>query len=422
MPRIPDYCKLTAFTILVTLSLFSCFSAHAFEAVPLGLNKNQIVETNFLNLDIDEYQFGKDLVVIALDDSVDTLYAAQRPFPTISIVRKIGKILAVLKKVTLPEVTENGITAQPYILDLHFSEGGNGKTKDGSLFASVVYSFNDPNLCSHVLLYKYNPDLSNHQTVFKSSPCVGGISAWSEIAGRLASNSDNVFMTGGDILTDLYRNAYPRPGFCCDDSDYKTLQEKSNLFGAVIQIEKVSLISRKFSFGHRGPHGLVWDKNRKQLYESEHGPRGGDEVNLLKPEQHYGWPYETFGRYYMLDHPNSPTHLNGKYNSHSKSTPPLFAWVPSISPSQLAIVSNEGDFGKLWGGDLILSTLKDRSLHRMRLNERGDKVFYSERIHLGFRIRDLEIGNDTIFLSTDDGKILLLQKHSSQGQGVYPPQ
>lgn len=144
-------------------------------------------------------------------------------------------------------------------------------------------------------------------------------------------------------------------------------------------------ISSIWSYGHRNPQGLVYDSNRGELWEHEHGPRGGDELNLVTPGQNYGWPTVSYGINY-----------NGTTFTDKTSAPDMVdarrTWVPSIAPSGMAIVS--GSRFAAWQGDILTGSLRFDYISRIRLDDNG-QVVDEERILEGIgRVRCIEMGAD----------------------------
>jgi glucose/arabinose dehydrogenase len=158
-----------------------------------------------------------------------------------------------------------------------------------------------------------------------------------------------------------------------------------------------------YSYGHRNPQGLAVHPETGDLWAVEHGPRGGDELNILRPGANYGWPVITYGESYA----GFPI---GEGTSKPGMEQPLRYWVPSISPSGLAFYT--GEVFPAWRGDLFLGALSGHVLVRLELD--GDRVVHEERLleNLGARIRDVRSGPDgLIYLLTDhpDGKLLRLE-------------
>jgi glucose/arabinose dehydrogenase len=159
-----------------------------------------------------------------------------------------------------------------------------------------------------------------------------------------------------------------------------------------------------YSKGHRNPQGLTYDGARDILWETEHGARGGDEINIIKPGANYGWPIATYG----IDY-------NGAritpFTEYEGTTQPFKYWTPSIAPSGLAVY--RGDLFEGWDGDLLVGAMALTALHRVIMD--GDKEVGEERYLVGERVRDVRIGPDgAIYVTTEDrggepvGKVLRL--------------
>jgi glucose/arabinose dehydrogenase len=151
-----------------------------------------------------------------------------------------------------------------------------------------------------------------------------------------------------------------------------------------------------FSRGHRNPQGLAFDPVRRHVYATEHGPRGGDEVNLIASGRNYGWPVATRGRDYS-GATISP------FRSYEGMAEPLLDWTPSIAPSGLAVY--RGRLFPEWSGDLIAGALVNRELRRVQLNAAGTEVLREERVlpSLGARVRDVRVAPDgALWLLTDE--------------------
>ena len=157
---------------------------------------------------------------------------------------------------------------------------------------------------------------------------------------------------------------------------------------------------RIWSLGHRNPQGLVFDPESGTVYLHEHGPRGGDEINILVPGTNYGWPVITYGLDYSGAHVSPFTEAEGMEQ-------PLLHWTPSIAPSGMAWYG--GDLFPQWQGDLFVGALVDKEVRRVDL-ERGEVVGQESLFtELEARIRDVRAGQDGyLYLLTDseDGKLI----------------
>lgn len=153
-----------------------------------------------------------------------------------------------------------------------------------------------------------------------------------------------------------------------------------------------------WSYGHRSPQGLVIHPETGDLWESEHGPQGGDELNLIKPGANYGWP--VIGRGTNYGPIGSPIH--GAIGQEGMESPIHF-WVPSIATSGLMVYT--GDKFPLWYGSIISGALIGEQLARLQMSDDYRKVIVEETLAYGMgRIRDVRQGPDGyIYLAISDG-------------------
>lgn len=159
-----------------------------------------------------------------------------------------------------------------------------------------------------------------------------------------------------------------------------------------------------YSFGHRNVQGLAFDSATGRLYAHEHGPRGGDELNVIEPGANYGWPIATFG----LDYSGA---VISPFSERPGMVSPLHQWTPSIAPS--AMVIYRGAMFSEWDGDVIVTALAARCAHRLRIQ--GGKMVNREVLfsELGQRLRDVRVAPDgALWLLTDDaqGKVLRVMR------------
>lgn len=155
-----------------------------------------------------------------------------------------------------------------------------------------------------------------------------------------------------------------------------------------------------WSFGHRNPQGMVLHPETGEIWSHEHGPRGGDEINIIERSENYGWPEVTFGINY-----------NGTPITEDTARPgmrsPIHYWDPSIAPSGMAFVTGGRYPG--WEGDLMSGALAFQLLNRNVIN--GRQVVHEERLLQGIgRVRDVRMGPDGfLYLAVEsEGAILRL--------------
>ncbi len=166
-----------------------------------------------------------------------------------------------------------------------------------------------------------------------------------------------------------------------------------------------------YAFGIRNSMGLAFHPETGELWETENGPQGGDELNIIKAGLNYGWPVVSYGRAYSGD-------LTGTNSGPQQSQPsldgieePWFMWSPSIAPAGLMFYT--GDRFPNWTGDVFVGALRGAELQRLILNDRGLLVRQQSLLRsLGQRIREVKQGPDgLIYLLTDedDGALLRLE-------------
>jgi len=148
-----------------------------------------------------------------------------------------------------------------------------------------------------------------------------------------------------------------------------------------------------YSYGHRNPQGLTVSSNGT-IYQHEHGPQGGDEVNVIESGSNYGWPVITYGLDYNGAYVSPFTEMDGMKQ-------PIHIWVPSIAPSGLAIY--EGSLFPTWHGNLFVGDLNNKEVKQLALDENGqvvsEKSVFSE---VDTRVRDVRVSPaGEIYVVTD---------------------
>jgi glucose/arabinose dehydrogenase len=191
-----------------------------------------------------------------------------------------------------------------------------------------------------------------------------------------------------------------------DLSDHAGTIVRLNLDGSIPRdnpfIKQANALPEIWSYGHRNPQGLAFSPDKTLLWSIEHGPRGGDEINLIGAGKNYGWPTISYGKEYW-----GPVSVGE--GTHKKGLEqPVKYYVPSIAPSSLIVYS--GRAFKKWQGDLFAGALKLTHLNHVRLNNRNQAVSETRLLEdFGERIRAVkESPEGWIYFSTDSGRILRL--------------
>ena len=244
------------------------------------------------------------------------------------------------------------------------------------------------------LVDEATPRLDDVKVIFHQE---GPLSSGNHFGCRIAQAADgNLFLTMGDHFT--YRNE---------------AQNLANHLGKIVRIRPdgsvppdnpfVNRAGAKpeiWSYGHRNSQGAAINPQTGKLWEHEHGPRGGDEINIPEAGKNYGWPVIGYG----IDYDGTKIHESTQKAGMEQ---PIKYWVPSIAPSGMTFYT--GDLFPAWRGSLFVGALAGQIL--VRLEPKGDTVASEERLlrTLNERIRDVRMGPDgALWLATDNsaGRIL----------------
>src|SRR5690606_29312120 len=226
---------------------------------------------------------------------------------------------------------------------------------------------------------------------FETQPCLS-LETWDggmthvpsmDAGGRLAALSDH------ELLLTVGHFAAP------------DIQSRENSYGKVLLIDLHTGESRVYTTGHRNPQGLTVASDGT-IWLTEHGPRGGDELNRIVDGRNYGFPVVTYG----TDYGALTWRANPRPGRHDGFEGPIFAWVPSVGISQLVEIDSR--LFSHWENDIVVSSLGGRSLFRLRVQD--GRVVFAEPIPIGHRIRDIvEMSDGTLALKTDDDVILFVR-------------
>ena len=233
------------------------------------------------------------------------------------------------------------------------------------------------------------------KVIFRAQPAMPSKRLGGKTGGRIAiAPDDTLFVTTGDRS---------------DSPPWDVAQRLDNHLGKIIHITadgapapdnpflgKSGVLPEIWSYGIRSPEGLAFDPKTGRLWENEHGPRGGDELNIIAKGKNYGWPVVVHG----IDYPGAAigegvVHRDGMED-------PVYYWDPVIAPSGLAFYT--GTLFPQWQGSLFVGGLGGRVLDRLAIV--NDKVVAEEPLlmDLHARIRDVRVGPDgAVYVLTDSG-------------------
>jgi len=252
----------------------------------------------------------------------------------------------------------------------------------------------------------YNgPGDRGHGTELMRAKLEGHRLTQQQVLFRLEPKSGGGLHFGGRIVFDLEDHIYLTLG---DRGEKQRAQRLDDHAGSVIRLHDDGRVPadnpfvkhagakpEKFTLGNRNMQGAALHPKTGELWTHEHGPQGGDEINVIRAGRNYGWPVITYGVNYGIGtRIGEGTHKRGMEQ-------PLYKWVPSIAPSGMAFY--EGDKFPGWRGNLLIGALRDEMLVRLELD--GETVMKEERLikdAIG-RIRDVRVGPDGyVYLLTDE--------------------
>jgi glucose/arabinose dehydrogenase len=257
-----------------------------------------------------------------------------------------------------------------------------------------------------------SPNFAQDRRVFwtYSKPMGGGLVATAAAQGVLSADGTaltevaDIFVQdppspsakhyGARVLVGPDGALYVTTGEHSDAPARELAQDPAATWGKVVRLGGEG--AEVWSLGHRNPQGAAFDAQGR-LWTVEHGPLGGDELNLIQPGANYGWPVVSYG----LNYNGSAVGI-GEPRAEG-FVEPVYYWDPVIAPGGMAFY--QGGLFPGWEGDLLIAGLQAEGLVRLALE--GDRVAGEERVLEGLgRVRDVEVlGDGSLLLLTDDGAI-----------------
>jgi glucose/arabinose dehydrogenase len=322
---------------------------------------------------------GKILVTERLPGAMrilDTTGALSEPLAGVSVVASAGaKDLGLLDVVLDPGFTSN---QRIFFTFFDFVDGTDSNT-----------------YVARARLDEAKGALTDVTVIFRAQPAMPSKRLGGKTGGRIAIGRDgNLFVTIGDrsdsppwdvaqrLDTDLGKIIHITPdGASAPDNPF---------------IGKPGVLPEIWAYGARSEEGLAFDPRTGRLWETEHGPRGGDELNIIEKGKNYGWPVVVHG----IDYPGT---VIGEGITHKEGMEePVYYWDPVIAPSGLAFYT--GNLFPQWKSSVFVGALRGMMLDRLTLV--NDKVVAEEPLltDLRARIRDVRVGPDgAVYVLTDSG-------------------
>lgn len=237
--------------------------------------------------------------------------------------------------------------------------------------------------------------LTHVEEIFRSQKAKRG---GAHFGGRMVWLADNTLLV---TLGDGYRYL-------------EEAQNNSNHLGTIVRINPDGSVPKDnpfvdsagakpeiYSYGHRNVQGIVYDEKTNTIYAHEHGPKGGDELNLIQAGSNYGWPLATYGIDYSGD-------IISKHKTYPGTVDPMTYWVPSIAPSGMALY--QGNLFPEWKNNFLIGALAGRHVRLVKM--KNGQVVGQEKLfgHLNERFRDVQAGPDgAVYLLTDSSSGSLLK-------------
>lgn len=352
--------------------------------------KSTLTSSGFINNFNDKIMFISGIGEIALIDNLN--------FKTLKVKSNLNEIVELQDYPTgtysIKDTYIDGKNIYVSMLSKQISDDISEDCYTFEIFYSnLSQSFDDLNFTSFVKLPECIPKglMNGHIT-----------------GGRIEKLDDTkLLLSVGDFN---FRNDFP--GFLA--------QDPNSYFGKILTIDQTSKEIEIFSMGHRNPQGLFVDYNNN-IFETEHGPKGGDEINFITEGNNYGWASVSYGTpmsYYGLNQDTFAYYGTDK-GDHQNFSEPLYSFVPSIGISQLIRLPEKSSFYN-WNNDLILTSMKKGVIYRIRLSKSLDRVITIEPIiNLKKRTRDILLSDDgkSIFLLNEDPSITKIELYENVVEG-----
>jgi hypothetical protein len=258
------------------------------------------------------------------------------------------------------------------------------------IFVSYTEEIKDNCWNTSVISGNMNYEIIEFEKIFSKKDCVHSI--------KNIDKEFNAHQSGGRIIN------YDNNHILLSTGDYRSrflAQDRNSVNGKIVKINVNNYEHEIVSMGHRNPQGLYFDKENNFILETEHGPKGGDEINLIQVDKinkdnplNYGWPVVSAGEHYSGKSDKKKYKKYPLYKSHSKYSfiEPLKSFVPSIGISEIT---------KIKENMYVASSLKDESLYFFELNNEK-KMINLERVEVHERVRDLKFNSNNLYLFLED--------------------
>ena len=348
--------------------------SHLVEKLDNNYNINFLPQTQLIDLTISKYDLNFNI-----DERlyIENINLQPHPFyidlfgNSLILTDKLGRIFMIDE--VLFQNNKNNINLNKFITKTNLKK--EISVLDTYILGSdifISYSYGDIN-CKKFAISRANINQSylSFVEIFAPSECSKVV-----MGGRMMQFINN--SSEGLLITTSSEN---------NDVPDNRAQEKNSIYGKTLFLDLRTLDYTIYSLGHRNAQGLYVDGNL--VIETEHGPRGGDEINIIVKGGNYGWPISSYGEKY------GPKKLFATYEKeHNKLgfQEPIYAFVPSIAIGEIIKIPKQ--FSQFWDNNFLVASLNKKNLYRVKFSSDFSRVLFVEPIYIGSRIRDMKFSGN----------------------------
>ncbi len=332
----------------------------------LYLPNTQFIKVNFKKIDLDflnlnDCYFGK-CYTFFLEQYKSNIILTDR--------------FGIFRHATLDDIKKNKELLKIIPTNLDFDTVLDTYIIDDTIYVSGKKIVNKLNAEVHVVKAKINFENINFENVIKlkSKKCFFRHSVHS---GKIQSYKNEK----NKIILSINSSGAP------NESGLDNLS-KDSICGKILLVNTDTKKYEVFSSGHRNIIGMYSDENI--ILATEHGPFAGDEINNIKRGGSYGWPISSYGEDYSRGQSNEAPNFKKSHKKYGY-TEPIFSFVPAIGISEIIKLPN--NFSEMWQDNFLIGSLNGKHLHRIKFDEKYERIIYNEKVFIGDRIRDIIYDN-----------------------------
>ena len=397
--------QVSFFTALIIFTAISCNSNSSFTQQPLNESINGMANTDYPAAFTGQTRIARVVTatpykVEKLNNSLGRTWAIINfPGNRFLVTEKSGYMLLLdeegqlLKKITgLPHVIDSG---QGGLLDVALDPQFDKNQ-------TVYWAFSEPTgeLTTTAIakgqLAEGDSTIKNATVIFRATP---GIKSFFHYGSRLLFDKEgNLLVTMGERYSEREKAQSKKYGL---GKIFRITAEGKAAAGNPFIHDKEAL-PEVYTYGHRNPQSLAMHPVTGDIWEAEFGPRGGDELNLIKPGLNYGWPVITYG----IDYDGAK--IGAAIQQKEGMEQPVYYWDPVISPSGMVFYT--GNAIPEWTNNLFIASLSSTSLVRLIIE--NNKVAGEERLlkDRQERLRDVTEHNGMLYVVSDNGTVFRVSK------------